>query len=36
VAARTPDSPNVYIFEEGVVKRLIPDDRLTVRCITSP
>jgi hypothetical protein len=29
-------SPNVYIFEEGEVKKLIPDARPTVRCITSP
>ena len=26
-------SPNVYIFEEGEVKRLIPDERPVVRCI---
>ena len=29
-------SPNVYIFEQGEVKKLIPDARPTVRCITSP
>jgi hypothetical protein len=29
-------SPNVYIFEEGDVKKLIPDARPTVRCIRSP